>query len=372
MFRFLTPILFIATFCVAQVGYSQEQKSQNQLDGPYLLYKGDSILVKVATHISKEKAEVQFSAQPLSNKENLVLDVQFSNAKEKDFQVKLKKTIEVEPSVWKQPKEMFVMSDIEGEFDAFRNLLLANKIIDDKYEWIFGKGHLVICGDLFDRGKDVPAALWLIYKLEEAAKAKGGYVHTILGNHDIMNLANNLKYLDKKYLLSAAAMGHPYVELYNENTELGRWLRSKNLIEKIGENLFLHGGISPEVNNLKLSVQEINSISRPYLGWENLKNTVKDEKVLNIFNSKTGLFWYRGYFDEPPLDEKVLDEILAFQKAKKIVVGHTILDDNIRFHYQGKVLAIDVNQHEGDHQAVFYKDKKWYKLNLTGNKTLLN
>ncbi|WP_421942715.1 hypothetical protein [Pedobacter sp.] len=61
---------------------------------------------------------------------------------------------------------------------------------------------------------------------------------------------------------------------------------------------------------------------------------------------------------------------MAFHKAKKIVVGHTILKDNIRFHYQGKVLAIDVNQHKGDHQAVFYKDNKWYKLNLTGDRTL--
>ena len=36
--------------------------------------------------------------------------------------------------------------------------------MDEKYQWIFGKGHLVICGDLFDRGNDVAAELWLIYK----------------------------------------------------------------------------------------------------------------------------------------------------------------------------------------------------------------
>ena len=63
--------------------------------------------------------------------------------------------------------------------------------MDSACHWTFGKGHLVICGDLFDRGNDVTAELWLLYKLEEEAKEKGGYVHTILGNHEIMNLSGD-------------------------------------------------------------------------------------------------------------------------------------------------------------------------------------
>ena len=30
--------------------------------------------------------------------------------------------------------------------------------------------------------------------------------------------------------------------LYSDQSELGRWLRSKNIVEKIGSAIFVHGG----------------------------------------------------------------------------------------------------------------------------------
>ncbi len=41
--------------------------------------------------------------------------------------------------------------------------------------------------------------LWLIYSLEEKAKAAGGYVHFILGNHEIMNMQGDFRYVQDKY-----------------------------------------------------------------------------------------------------------------------------------------------------------------------------
>ncbi len=369
MSTYLKPLLLIFFFFTFCANAQKTEKNKNEFDGPYLIYQGDSILVKT---IDYRSVNASLKSYARINKGNVKIEVKFSDFPDKNFQVDLRKNITNEPSVWKQPEKMFVISDIEGEFDAFRNLLLANKIINEKYEWTFGKGHVVVCGDLFDRGKEVPATLWLLYKLEDDAKTKGGYVHTILGNHDIMNLAGNLKYLDKKYLKSAELMNTSYDNLYDENTELGRWLRSKNLIEKIGNNLCLHGGISPEVNGLKLSVEELNQISKPYIGWKDLKNTVTDQKILDIFSSTIGLFWYRGYFKGPPLEESAVDQTLKMYHAKCIIVGHTILKNNISFYYNGKVLAVDVNQHEGNHQAVLYENKQWYKLDLTGDKKPLN
>ena len=367
MIRFTPTLLSFAILLFSIVKVSAQDTLGNVFDGPYLLYKGNQILVKEVTHSSK-KAVATEKTYTLSEKQKLTIKVNFSDATEKNFEVKLRSSLQDEPSVWAQPDKLLFLSDIEGEFDALRNLLLANKVINEKYEWIFGKGHLVICGDLFDRGKDVPATLWLLYKLEEAAKLKGGYVHTILGNHDIMNLAGNLKYLDQKYLSAAEAMGQSYMELYDKNTELGKWLRSKNLIEKIGDNLCLHGGISPEINDLKLTVEQINTISKPYIGWKDLKNTVKDDKILKIFNSTLGLFWFRGYFKEPVLDETIVDQTLAQYQVKRIIVGHTITKTNVGFYYGGKILGIDVNQHEGQHEAALFEKGNWYKVDLTGNK----
>jgi len=369
--RFKIAICALAFLLISTHNVNAQDTLGNVFDGPYLLYKENQLLVKEVTH-AQQKAIATEKSYKLSEKQKLMIKVKFSNAPEKNFEVKLKSSIGNEPSVWAQPDKLLFLSDIEGEFDALRNLLLANQVINKKYEWIFGKGHLVICGDLFDRGKDVPATLWLLYKLEEAAKAKGGYVHTILGNHDIMNLAGNLKYLDKKYLTAAEVMGQSYMELYDEHTELGRWLRSKNLIEKIGDNLCLHGGVSPEINELKLTVPEINTMSKPYIGWKDLKNTVKDDKILKIFSSTLGLFWFRGYFKQPALEESVVDQTLAQYQVKKIIVGHTILKSNVGFYYGGKVLGVDVNQHGGQHEGALFEKGNWYKVDLTGNKKPIN
>ncbi|WP_407490328.1 metallophosphoesterase [Elizabethkingia anophelis] len=356
-------LLFSISLCSVQ---GQEKRPVNSSDGPYVTYKGDSILVQ-QIEAGNQKKEHYLQ----KNKKAIKLRISFSDAPEKNFEVKLKQNISNEPSVTAQPKKMLVLSDIEGEFDALRELLLANKVINKKYEWTFGDGHLVICGDLFDRGTEVPATMWLLYKLEEEAKLKGGYVHTILGNHDIMNLAGNFKYVDQKYFLNAEKLNLSYADLYSEKTELGRWLRSKNLIEKIGDNLCMHGGISPDVNNLGLTIEKLNEIARPYIGWKNLKNTVTDATILKIFNSTDGIFWYRGYFKEPVLDEKVVDQTLSLFQVKRIIVGHTIVKTNIGFYYNKKVLGVDVNQHKGDHQAALFENNKWYKVGVTGDKILL-
>jgi hypothetical protein len=122
----------------------------------------------------------------------------------------------------------------------------------------------VICGDLFDRGKDVTAYLWLLYKLDAQAKAAGRYEHVILGNHDIMNLSGDYRFVDSKYFMAATVMSKNYQELYAANTELSRWLRSKNIVEKVGDMLFINAGISTDVNNLKMSLPDINVICRPF------------------------------------------------------------------------------------------------------------
>lgn len=70
---------------------------------------------------------------------------------------------------------------LHGRFDLFAAILKTGEVINDKYEWIYGSNHLVIDGDIFDRGADVLPILWLIYKLEFEAKAVGGRVTTILG-----------------------------------------------------------------------------------------------------------------------------------------------------------------------------------------------
>ena len=78
-------------------------------------------------------------------------------------------------------------------------LLTNNKIINNDLNWDFGEGHLVIVGDIFDRGSKVNEVLWLIYKLEIQARKMGGRVHFLLGNHDYMVLQRDLRYINSRW-----------------------------------------------------------------------------------------------------------------------------------------------------------------------------
>ena len=68
------------------------------------------------------------------------------------------------------------MSDPHGRLDCVVSLLQGNGIIDENLNWNYDSNHLMILGDIFDRGDDVTQILWLIYKLEQEAAQAGGCV----------------------------------------------------------------------------------------------------------------------------------------------------------------------------------------------------
>nr|WP_199157473.1 metallophosphoesterase [Pedobacter sp. ASV2] len=313
--------------------------AQVDQDGPYIVRKGNQI---ISTKVINDQLKVD------TLKENDLISVEFYAHKDWNFSFKLHKKIETPAATYKAADKLLVLSDIEGEFEAFRALMIGNKVIDEKYNWIFGKGHLVICGDLFDRGKDVMPYIWLLYKLEEDAAKKGGNVHVLLGNHDVMNMAGDLRYLSPKYPASAKLMGVDYLSLLAQDTEIGTWLRSKNAIEKIGDRLFLHGGISPKINALDLSIEAINEKCRSYYGIP----TKQLKPDGSLFMSSGGPFWYRGYFGKDSTSVATVDSTLTKFNVKQIVVGHTITADNIASYYGGKVIGVDVDEHRGHRRAL--------------------
>lgn len=339
-------------------------------DGPYVSYTADSIIVKSIV-TKKGVRQVEQHTYALKEKANIELKITFSEKPSWNFNVKLRSSITNEQSVWEQPAKLLAISDIEGQFGALRSILIANHVIDKKYKWIFGNGHVVICGDLFDRGSYVTEELWLLYKLEQDAKANGGYFHSLLGNHDIMNLSGDLRYVQPKYFDNAKLMGLEYNNLLTVDTELGRWLRSKNIIEKIGENICVHGGVSPQVNQLQLPIETINNRSRPYYDKADTDEPYADSQVNPFFSDTTSPFWYRGYFVQPRATQAQVDSTLSIYNCKAIIVGHTIAPPNVAAYYQNKVIGVDVNHHAGKHEGVIIENGAWYKINTTGKKKLL-
>ena len=346
----------------ALIGDIYEQLALMQ-DGPYVFHRKEGV---TAYSIHSSKAIKQQD----TGKNSVKLTAGTDDLR-KTFPVLLKSKLGLEPAVTAtRPEKLFVLSDIEGNFEAFRKLLQNNQIIDENLNWIFGKGHLVFAGDMFDRGIQVTECLWLVYMLEERAKAAGGYVHFILGNHEIMNLQGDHRYVKEKYKDNAKLMGKTLVQLYNTDSELGRWLRTKNIVEKIGDLLFAHGGISVEMSKLKLPVNEINKLARP--NYANRQDDYKDARTNTIMSSKVGPFWYRGYYDpKSKVTETGLDSILKAFDVKHIVTGHTVVADTISTHYNNKVINTDTKHAKGKSEALLIEGNNFYRVNAEGKRVLL-
>jgi hypothetical protein len=335
-----------------------------QVDGPYVLYKSNKAFVKYIYDDLGNKS-VYEDVFTIPSEENLKVKVATDDSI-RFFTVELKKKVENEKSEFHHPSKMFIVSDIEGNFKAFRKLLQGNGVIDTAFNWTFGDGHLVLTGDFVDRGDQVTEVLWLIYSLEEKAKAAGGHVHYILGNHEIMNMNGDLRYLHPKYISHAALLEEGFTTLYGENAELGRWLRSKNVMEKIGDILFIHGGISSEVNNLELGTGKVNKLARPYYADSSYKYKNVETEILY---SDLGPFWYRGYYSgSPKATIAQIDSTLNHYKVKHIATGHTVISDNISSLYGGKVLNTDVHHAKGFSEGLLVEGGKFYRVNETGEK----
>lgn len=255
-------------------------------------------------------------------------------------------------------EKIAAISDIHGQFDLMLELLQANRVVDQQGNWSFGRGHLVLAGDVFDRGPKVTEALWMLYNLEAQAERAGGAVHVLLGNHEYMTLANDLRYLNKKYQENAALLGVSYPSLFDTQTVLGNWLRSKSVMTIINDHLFLHAGIDADVMRFGEDIAIVNQQMRRGIGLS--KNELKLDAGLTYLFGAQGPVWYRGYFKAETQTPDVLNQVLKHYQLERIVVGHTTFDA-IYQHYQGKIVSIDADMKSGKRAQLFFLEngKMW-------------
>jgi hypothetical protein len=223
-------------------------------------------------------------------------------------------------------------------------LLRAQKIIGAENQWAFGDGVLVINGDVFDRGPQQTEALWAIYRLAQEAQVAGGSVQMLLGNHESMVLRGDLRYLLPKYLEVARLLQHPVPELYGKASEMGRWLRTRATVLKLGDTLFVHGGISPDLPRLAPDLAALNAKIRARLG--DSREALNDDPQASWLFATNGPLWHRGYFRLPRASNAEVDGLLNRFDVKRIVVGHTTRDEIVSL-YGGRVIGIDAALNEG-------------------------
>ena len=189
------------------------------------------------------------------------------------------------PGDWRHDgvDRVVALSDVHGAYDSMVRTLQQAGIIDDTLAWSGGAAHLVIVGDLLDRGPKSREAMDLLMRLEGEAAAANGRVHVLLGNHEAMNLTGDLRYVSREEYAAfagdetaeqrsrwfdvwAARRGDTDREVllaefddkfppgffahraaFGAGGEYGRWLLEKPIIVVINGTAFVHAGLSPAV-----------------------------------------------------------------------------------------------------------------------------
>ena len=80
--------------------------------------------------------------------------------------------------------------------------LRAARLVDARHRWSAGRDVLVLTGDLVERGADTKSVLEAALRLTREARAAGGAVIQLLGNHEIMTLRGRMKYVNDKDVAS--------------------------------------------------------------------------------------------------------------------------------------------------------------------------
>lgn len=189
---------------------------------------------------------------------------------------------------WSGVERIVAVGDVHGAYDALVRTLGNAGVLDAAGGWAAGRAHLVVTGDILDRGPDSRQVMDLLMRLETEAAEAGGRVHVLLGNHEVMNLVGDLRYVSAaEYaafaddespaerargmeIFAASRAGAPDAVLSVEFAKrappgffahrrafapggrYGRWLLEKPFIVVVNDTAFVHGGLSPMVTELGL------------------------------------------------------------------------------------------------------------------------
>lgn len=352
LWHFLVVLLVLAVIAAgvglwhgADFYYGQTEAARKAGDeGPHVFRQGDAWVSQTLRGDGKQGFRVEERRHALDRPFPVDVAVPFDNSR---FSVQATPRFVTPPIRHQDGQPILAISDIEGNYKAFRDFLVNAKVIDAGLNWTFGQGHLVLLGDFVDRGASVTQVLWLIHKLEQDAARAGGHVHYILGNHEIKSLQGNFQSSHQKYFNVAVILGRQQSELFGEDAFLGRWLASKNTIEVINGILFVHGGLHPALADKPWSLEDLNRIVRDHYRriWYPKQQAGSEDFLID---PKTGPSWYRGYFKDD-LSQAQVEKTLARFDANAVVVGHT-LHWKVKSLFDGKVFAIDV-KHPADHRS---------------------
>ncbi|OAV45909.1 metallophosphoesterase [Lewinella sp. 4G2] len=355
MLRFFPLVL---AFCLVPFLASAQL---DEIDGPYVMFKRNETIAQWAYPEDDRADELSLTGADTASLPSFPGFHPETFDPQREFNRQLQFT-------FSGVTRVAALSDIHGQYAVARKLLIANGIIDEEENWTFGDGHLVIVGDVFDRGDQVNATLWLIYHLQQQAPEFGGRVHFLLGNHETMVIEGDVRYVHKRYLNTIDLLKNPYEKLYGNDSFLGRWLRTLPLTVKINDVVYVHGGFSKEVVYQIGGLEKINNTYHKHLLTPRAEIVSMNSGRLDLLHGRQGPLWYRGYFLDRDFDQNDIARILRKLDAEHLVVGHTSFSA-IKRYFGDRVFAVDSSIKFGSvGELLLIEDGVFKRGTLTGER----
>ena len=297
------------------------------------------------------------------------------------------------------PPRLVAVADLHGDLVHTRRSLQLAGVSEDGERWSAGANtHFVQTGDVLDRGERSVEITRLLAGLREDARDAGSEVTTLLGNHELLTLQGDYRYVAREEIvrlgrdsleskqLGGEAMGTGYGlraywaagqmawrEAFAPGAELGKEIRMRRPVATVaGEGacatLFAHAGVRrAHLASHGDSVEALNAFARDAIAAVSARETRERHRArrattdddddddeppplatLDVFDVESPV-WTRFWSDEwgqSVLAETTacaeLDEILSLVGAARMVVGHTVQPTGMTTRCDGRLHLIDV------------------------------
>ncbi|MCB9538270.1 MAG: metallophosphoesterase [Myxococcales bacterium] len=236
------------------------------------------------------------------------------------------------------------IGDVHGDAAAAWRALRLAGLVDAERRWTGGHAVLVQTGDVLDRGDDERALLDGLARLQREAAAAGGRVVLLNGNHELMNVQGDFRYVtpggfaafadvpatDAVKRLPRRAQGR--AAAFRPGGPYAQQLAERPIVARIGDTVFVHGGVLPQ--HVGYGIERINAEAAQWLQGEAPEPA--------WVRSPDSPVWSRDYCRAPSAGDCVLlGRTLAALGAQRLVVGHTVQPKGIRSHCDARVWCID-------------------------------
>jgi len=266
------------------------------------------------------------------------------------------------PTRFPSVKRLVAIGDLHGDLEAARTALRIAGATDEDDLWIGGELVVIQLGDILDRGDDAMEILDLLDSLRERARASGGDIHLLNGNHELMNVKLDMRYVSVGGYIDfvpgekrdpATATAQDVVDGIGERIlairpggSMALSFAERNVITVVGDTVFVHGGVLPRI--VDYGVERLNQETRQWIRGD---DPCPPEPLL----AGDGPVWSRHFSHEPDVEDcRLLDATLDRLGAQRMVVGHTVQKGGISSACDGRVWRVDVGMadHYGGQAAV--------------------